>query len=63
MGNYHNNFNKKRKPCCGEEYKDVGFVLVVFGAVTVCAFFLPPKGWILLLGVVLIACGINLLRR
>lgn len=63
MGNY-NNYNKKRKPiCCYKEAKDIGFVLIVFGAVTVCAFFLPPKAWILLLGAVLVVCGIVLLRK
>ena len=60
MGNY----NKKKKPAffC-REAKDIGFVLIVFGIVTVCAFFLPPKAWILLLGAVLVVCGIALLGR
>ena len=33
----------------------------VFGIVTVCAFFLPPNAWILLLGGVLVFCGLCLL--
>ncbi|MBR3786379.1 MAG: hypothetical protein IKJ77_08245 [Firmicutes bacterium] len=58
MGNYH----KKRKPLFKyREACDIGFVLVVFGIVTVCAFFLPPKAWILLLGGVLVFCGFCLL--
>lgn len=54
---------RKRKcfePC--KETKDIGFILLVFGVVTVCAFFLPPKAWIVLLGVVLIICGFTLMR-
>lgn len=62
MGNYKN--CKKKKPICNyKEAKDIGFVLIVFGIVTVCAFFLPPKAWILLLGAVLVICGISLLSR
>jgi len=60
MGNYH----KKRKPLCKyREAADIGFILIVFGIVTVCAFFLPPKAWVLLLGGVLVFCGIGLLRN
>ena len=33
------------------------------GVVTVCAFFLPPKAWIVLLGIILIVCGITLLKK
>lgn len=45
-----------------KETKDIGFVLMVFGLVTVCAFFLPPKAWIILLGLILIVCGFTLMR-
>lgn len=58
--------NKCRKKKCFNIYKetkDIGFVLLVFGVVTVCAFFLPPKAWIILLGVILIVCGITLLGK
>ncbi len=58
--------NKCRKKKCLNIYretKDIGFVLLVFGVVTVCAFFLPPKAWIILLGVILIICGITLLGK
>ncbi|MDD6043484.1 MAG: hypothetical protein PUB87_07020 [Eubacteriaceae bacterium] len=62
MGN--NNFNNKKRrpiPIC-KEAASIGIVLIIFGAVTVCAFILPPKAWIMLLGVVLVICGIVLLN-
>lgn len=63
MGNYHN-CNKKRKAFCHyKEARDIGFILLVFGVITVFAFFLPPKAWILLLGAVLVICGISLIRK
>ena len=51
--------NHKRPPC-RHDVKDMGFVLLVFGVVTICAFFLPVKAWILLLGCLLLICGIRL---
>ena len=39
----NNNFHKKKCFNLYKETKDIGFVLLVFGAVTVCAFFLPPN--------------------
>ena len=62
----NNNCNHHRKKRCFNFYretKDVGFILLIFGIVTICAFFLPPKAWIILLGIVLIACGIVLLDK
>ena len=59
----NNNFRKKKCFNLYTETKDIGFVLLVFGAVTICAFFLPPKAWLILLGVILIICGITLLKR
>ncbi len=57
------NYNHRKKSIFKyKEAKDIGFVLIVFGIVTVCAFFLPPKAWILLLGIVLVVCGICLMR-
>ena len=53
----NNNCRKKRCFHLCQETKDIGFVLLVFGAVTICAFFLPPKAWLILLGVILIICG------
>ena len=45
-----------------KEAADIGFILIIIGIVTVCAFILPPKAWIMLLGVVLVTFGIFLLR-
>ena len=59
----NNNFHKKKCFNLYKETTDIGFVLLVFGAVTVCAFFLPPKAWIVLLGLVLIICGLTLLKK
>ncbi len=58
--------NNCRKKKCFKLYKetnDIGFILLVFGVVTVCAFFLPPKAWIVLLGILLIVCGITLIKK
>jgi len=44
------------------EIKKMGFIMVVFGLVTLCAFFLPLQAWILLLGAVLVYCGFQLSR-
>ncbi len=37
-----------------------GIVLMAFGATTLCAFLLPIKIWVFLLGIVLLLCGILL---
>jgi len=64
VGDDMGNYQKKRKPLGKyREAADIGFVLIVFGIVTVCAFFLPPKAWVLLLGGVLVFCGFSLLRH
>ena len=62
MGMNHNCRKKKCFSVC-QETKDIGFLLLVFGAVTICAFFLPPKAWLILLGVILIICGCVLMKR
>ena len=59
----NNNCRKKKCFSLYKETKDIGFVLLVFGVVTVCAFILPPKAWIVLLGIILIVCGITLLKK
>lgn len=56
------NNRKKKFVCKYKEVKDVGFILIVFGIITVFAFFLPPKAWVLLLGAVLLFAGIHLIR-
>ena len=57
--------NSRKRKCFdfNKETKDIGFVLLVFGSVTMCAFFLPPKAWIILLGLLLIICGFTLMKR
>lgn len=61
--NFFNNKNRKIKwLCLFKEIKEIGFVLVIFGIVSICAFFLPLKAWILLLGIILIFCGVQLLK-
>ena len=48
--------NRKKK--CFKLYretKDIGFILFVFG--------MPPKAWIILLGIVLVLCGLSLLGK
>ena len=59
----NNNCRKKRCFHLCQETKDIGFVLLVFGAVTICAFFLPPKAWLILLCVILIIWGCVLMKR
>ena len=60
-----NNCHPRKKKCLQlcKETRDIGFVLLVFGAVTICAFFLPPKAWLILLGVILIICGFTLMKK
>ena len=53
---------KKMNKCCCNNYQ-LGIVMVILGTVTICAFFLPMKFWILLLGGVLVFCGIKLYRE
>ena len=56
-----NNFRKKKYFDTYRRSGEIGVVLLVFGLITICAFFLPPKAWIILLGLVLIICGFTLL--
>lgn len=53
---------KKQVVCIGRELRRTGFIMVVFGLVTFCAFLLPIKAWIFLLAGVLIFCGLRLNR-
>ncbi|MCI9596315.1 MAG: hypothetical protein HFE75_03265 [Firmicutes bacterium] len=53
--------HKRKKPnsrC--DDFRELGFVMLVFGVVTICAFVLPVKAWILLLGAILLICGLRL---
>lgn len=63
MGNKQYGCNKpvKYNKCCKKsDAKHLAFIMIVFGLVSVCAFFLPIKAWILLLGGLLIYCGCKL---
>ena len=55
--------NRNKKCYCDyKKIKQMGFILVVFGLITICAFFLPIQAWIILLGIVITFCGLKLLR-
>ena len=56
------NCKPKKTGCDYKKFKEMGFVLIVFGLITICAFFLPVHAWIVLLGIVFIVCGVKLLR-
>jgi hypothetical protein len=59
------NYCKQKRPSSGSDskkFKEIGFVLIVFGLISICAFFLPIQAWIVLLGIVFIVCGVKLLR-
>ncbi len=65
MGNKHYGGGKPtryNKCCKRNDGKNLAFIMIVFGLVSVCAFFLPIKAWILLLGGLLIYCGWKLNR-
>jgi uncharacterized membrane protein HdeD (DUF308 family) len=56
--------NKKRKTCrpaCNNILQLAGVILMAFGATTLCAFLLPVKFWVFILGIVLLLCGILLI--
>ena len=60
------------KPCCGGtrppkpvksrrgEAELFGIILVILGAVTIGAFLLPSKVWLIVLGAVMVFLGIRL---
>ncbi|NLD18790.1 MAG: hypothetical protein GX663_00875 [Clostridiales bacterium] len=50
---------KKRK----NEYKKMGLIMLLLGAVTICAFLLPIRYWIVVLGLVLVIFGILLIKK
>lgn len=37
-----------------------GLILLIIGIVTICAFILPPKLWLIILGGLMIFCGYKL---
>ncbi|MGI6727726.1 MAG: hypothetical protein ACOX4P_04085 [Anaerovoracaceae bacterium] len=52
----------KKKPCGSRrgEVELFGLILLIIGAVTICAFLLPSKVWLILLGGLMIFCGYKL---
>lgn len=54
-------FNKKKSGGCKRgEIELFGLVLLIIGVVTICAFLLPSKVWLILLGGIMIFCGYKL---
>ncbi len=53
---------KCRKKCCVRpgEVELFGLILLIIGIVTLCAFFLPSKVWLIILGGLMIFCGYKL---
>ncbi|MEA4987020.1 hypothetical protein [Anaerovorax sp. IOR16] len=61
MGNHNCNYKKK---CCRRpgEIELFGLILLIIGVVTICAFLLPSKIWLLIMGFIMIFCGYKLFR-
>ena len=53
----------KKKPKKKCPYKKMGAAMLLLGAITVLALFLPLKCWVVLLSMVLIICGILLMKK
>jgi 4-hydroxybenzoate polyprenyltransferase len=51
---------KKKGKCKKGEVELLGLVLLIIGAVTICAFLLPSKVWLIMLGGIMIFCGYKL---
>ncbi|MGI6731190.1 MAG: hypothetical protein ACOX5F_04715 [Anaerovoracaceae bacterium] len=53
---------KKKKRCCRKpgEIELFGLILLIIGAVTICAFLLPLKLWLLMMGGLMVFCGYKL---
>lgn len=50
------------KKCCRRpgEVELFGLILLIIGVVTICAFLLPSKIWLIILGGLMIFCGYKL---
>lgn len=63
--------NKNRTKCCEPKRrpkrnsgnKKIGLIMLLLGTVTVLFLILPLKCWVLLLSLVLIICGILLIKK
>jgi 1,4-dihydroxy-2-naphthoate octaprenyltransferase len=51
---------KRKSKCKKGEVELLGLVLLIIGAVTICAFLLPSKIWLIMLGGIMIFCGFKL---
>lgn len=61
MSYNHRKRKRSGKSCVnGHDLKILGLILFAFGAITLCAFLLPLKAWIVLLSLVLVICGVLL---
>jgi hypothetical protein len=53
----------RRFLCCGRRPGEIelfGLLLFVIGVVTLCAFFLPSKLWLIIMGCLMIFCGFKM---
>ena len=48
------------RPCRRDDAQLFGIILVILGAVTIGAFLLPSKVWLIVLGAVMVFLGIRL---
>jgi len=55
--------SSKRKPKKKCSNKKLGIIMLLLGAMTILALFLPLKYWVLLLSLVLIISGIILIKN
>ena len=53
----------KKKPKKKSDYKKIGAATILLGIVTACVLLLPLKYWVILMSIVLIICGILLLKK
>ncbi|MEL7655557.1 MAG: hypothetical protein AAGU75_06585 [Bacillota bacterium] len=53
---------KYKKCCCRKpgEIELFGLILLIIGIVTICAFILPARIWLIVLGGLMIFCGFKL---
>ncbi|MBN7772573.1 hypothetical protein [Clostridium aminobutyricum] len=59
MGNKQYGYCKPNRKRCGKksDIKGLAFIMIVFGTVSICAFFFPVRFWIVLLSCLLVYCG------
>ena len=52
--------NKRGPQCKRGEIELFGMILLIIGAVTLGAFLLPSKIWLIILGCIMVFCGYKL---